>query len=264
MSNSNSQWLISILLAVGLAGGAWYFWAMRDAPLPAVIPARAVPTADKPATPRYPLLQSLQRSDAHDLVPLPALDDSDKYFELALVDLFGIDIGTLLVNEMLIEKSVTSIDNLTRRHAAERMRPLGSVPGPFLADTRDTADEYTLSPDNYSRYDFLVEMLVNADADSLVETYRRFYPLLQGAYENLGYPDGYLNDRVVAVIDHLLETPQLDNPILLVRPHVLYEYANPNLEALSSGQKLLIRMGEKNATQVRETLAELRVYLVAR
>jgi len=262
MSDSTSQWLLVLLLAFGLAGGAWYFWTMPVEPPPAAIPPQPVQTEVEPASPRYPLPKSLHRADAADLVPLPALDDSDKYFELALVDLFGINIGPLLVDEVLIEKSVTSIDNLMRSHVAERMRPLGSISGPFLADTRDSAGEYTLSPDNYLRYDFLVEMLVNADVDRLVETYRRFYPLLQRAYENLGYPDGYLNDRVVEVIDHLLEVPPLQNPVLLVRPHVLYEFADPTLEALSSGQKLLIRMGDKNATQVREMLAELRVYLV--
>jgi hypothetical protein len=120
---------------------------------------------------------------------------------------------------------------------------------------------YLADPDNYHRYDILVNLLASSDADNLVSTYRRFYPLLQQAYVNLGYPDGYFNDRAVAVIDHLLDTPQLTDPILLVRPHVLYKYADPRLEALSSGQKLLLRMGNDNATRVRQKLAELRVLI---
>ena len=264
MSDSRTPWLVPLMLLISVAAALWYFWTMPEEPAPVAVPAQTVPADVKPDSPRYPLPQSLHQTDPLDLVPLPPLDDSDKYFELALVDLFGVDIRPLLVDEVLIEKSVTSIDNLMRSHVAERMRPLGSISGPFLADTRDGADEYTLSPDNFDRYDFLVDMLVNADADRLVETYRRFYPLLQRAYVNLGYPDGYFNDRVVAVIDHLLETPQFDGPVLLVRPHVLYEYADPNLEALSSGQKLLIRMGGRNAARVRQMLAELRAYLVAK
>ena len=66
------------------------------------------------------------------------------------------------------------------------------------------------------------------------------------------------NDRVVYVIDHLLETPVPAEPVQLVRPYVLYEYADPELEALSSGQKFLLRMGAENATRTKDALAELR------
>jgi hypothetical protein len=89
-------------------------------------------------------------------------------------------------------------------------------------------------------------------------TYRRFYPLIQEAYTQLGYPDAYFNDRVVAVIDHLLETPAPAEPIELVQPHVLYKFADPKLEALSSGQKLLLRMGGDHAARVKSVLTELR------
>jgi hypothetical protein len=87
--------------------------------------------------------------------------------------------------------------------------------------------------------------------------------LFQDAYVALGYPDGYFNDRLVEVIDHLLETPEVNDPIELVRPHVLYEYSDPNLEALSSGQKLLLRMGSDNAARIKGTLRELRVLVTA-
>ena len=78
----------------------------------------------------------------------------------------------------------------------------------------------------------------------------------------LGYPNAYFNDRAVEVIDHLLETPTPDQPILLVRPHVLYEYADPELAALSSGQKLLLRMGAEHADKIKAVLRGLRVRIV--
>ena len=74
----------------------------------------------------------------------------------------------------------------------------------------------------------------------------------------LGYPNAYFNDRAVAVIDELLTTPEPEQPIPLVRPHVLYEYADPELEALSAGQKLLLRMGPDHAARVKAVLAEIR------
>ena len=42
--------------------------------------------------------------------------------------------------------------------------------------------------------------------------YKQYYPLFQQAYVDLGYPEGYFNDRLVEVIDHLLATPGRDRP----------------------------------------------------
>ena len=152
---------------------------------------------------------------------------------------------------------VATIDNLPRGHVAERMRPVGRLSSNLIADDTDDGG-LVLSPDNFERYTELVDMLALTDMDEIGDAYRRYYPLLQEAYVSLGYPNGYFNDRVVEVLDHLLATPEITGQIRLVRPHVLYEYADPGIEALSSGQKLLIRMGPANAARVKNALAELR------
>jgi hypothetical protein len=81
---------------------------------------------------------------------------------------------------------------------------------------------------------------------------------MQQAFAQLGYPDGYFNDRVIAVIDHLLATPEPEEPVRLLQPHVLYEFADPELEALSGGQKLLIRMGPDHAARIKTVLQNFR------
>jgi hypothetical protein len=98
------------------------------------------------------------------------------------------------------------------------------------------------------------------DMQRLAALYVRFYPLFQQAYRDLGNPDGYFNDRLVEVIDHLLATPAVDGPIRLVRPKVMYEFADPRLQALSSGQKLLLRL---SPAQRRTVLAQLRALRTA-
>jgi len=120
---------------------------------------------------------------------------------------------------------------------------------------------YLLRTENFDRYDSLVYLLQTADLELVVATYRRFYPLLQESYRRLGYPKGYFNDRVVEVIDHLLMTPEPDEPIRLVRPHVLYEFADAELEALSSGQKLMLRMGSDHTATVKQVLTRLRALI---
>jgi hypothetical protein len=104
----------------------------------------------------------------------------------------------------------------------------------------------------------LVKIVQNTDTAQLVAIYKQYYPLFQQAYADLGYPDGYFNDRLVEVIDHLLATPEISGPIRLKRPSVNYEFADAELENRSAGQKLLIRMGSENAAVVKAKLRELR------
>jgi len=119
-----------------------------------------------------------------------------------------------------------------------------------------------LDPSNYGRYKPLVQLIRSTDTKSLISTYSRYYPLFQEAYESLGHPPEYFNDRLIEVIDHLLATPELEGPIALAQPNVLYEFADPKLESSSAGQKVLIRMGAENAKVVKEKLRELRGELV--
>jgi hypothetical protein len=87
--------------------------------------------------------------------------------------------------------------------------------------------------------------------------------LFQQAYQELGYPKKQFNDRLVEVIDDLLEAPEAQPPIKLVRPKVMYEFDDPELEDLSAGQKLLVRMGPENAAVLKAKLREIRRELVA-
>jgi len=236
MHERSSQWLIPLILAAAAAAALWYYWHQVNAPdSPSAVVAPA-PVVEEPAQtgPRYPLPETMSASSQrNNLLPLPPLDQSDEYFKLDLVGLFGSGIAELLADTAVIEKIVATIDNLPRDHVAERIRPLGGVVGSYMADGQDGSGQYTVNAANYRRYDFLVNLLANVDQEALVE-----------------------------VIDHLLETPEVPEPLELVRPHVLYEYADPDLEALSSGQKLLLRIGNEHAVRVKQFLEEIRALIV--
>jgi hypothetical protein len=255
--------LVLILVAAGLAGALWFF---RSDIFPSADEAdveQHVPVVEESPAPRDPThpLAPAQTIDSFtgELVPLPPLDDSDSYFLLALIDAFGLEVEDVLVNEGLIDKFVATVDNLTRGHVAEKIRPVGRLSGVFTVDAGTDGGQFYLSRNNYERYDLLVNLVARADLEATAAMYRRFYPLFQESYERLGYPNAYFNDRVVEVIDHLLATPELDEPARLVRPHVLYEYADTEVEALSSGQKLLLRMGGEHAATIKRALQRLRV-----
>jgi hypothetical protein len=236
MENKRTEWLIPVLLALGAAGALWYYWIAVNRPEPQEPAAEEPPAALEPV---HPLPEPDRgTADRPNLVPLPSLDQSDDYG--------------------LIERIVASVDNLPRTHVAERIRPIGRLGEPFVVDGQEGSGEFAISPLNYDRYDALVDLLAGADLEEAAEVYRRFYPLFQSAYVDLGYPSGYFNDRLVEVIDHLLETPEIDEPVPLVRPHVLYEFADPELEDLSAGQKLLLRIGTAHRSRVKQRLRDLR------
>lgn len=260
MDNTEIKWLIGLLLVAAAAAAAWFFWdGARTPPAePAPVQQEAPVTDTEPAEPLHPVEPLSVEPGEGELVELPPLEESDSYFALELIDIFGPELETLLADEALIDKSVATLDNLTRSRVAEKIRPVGRLSGSFAVSTAGDNGPVYLSTDNYDRYTALVDMVTEADIDEVVAAYRRFYPLLQEAFAQLGYPDAYFNDRAVEVIDLLLATPQPEEPIRLVQPHVLYEYADPDLEALSSGQKLLIRMGPDHAARIKAFLTELR------
>jgi len=256
VDNTEIKWLVALLLAAAAAALAWYFW--DDVSPPAPVQQQAPVAEAEPAEPLHPIEPLSVTPGEGELVELPPLAESDSYFALALLDIFGADLEPLLADEALIDKSVATVDNLTRSRVAEKIRPLGRLPGNFVVVAEGDNGPFYLSPENYARYDSLVNMVTGANADELEATYRRFYPLMQEAFAQLGYPDGYFNDRVIAVIDHLLATPEPEAPLRLLQPHVLYEFADPQLEALSGGQKLLIRMGPDHAARIRTVLEDFR------
>jgi hypothetical protein len=260
MKDSEIRLLIAVLLLVGLGVAAWYYrdLILPPEPVPVEVSAPQPVEAATDTGPKYPVPEMpVDASGSGRLVPLPPLDDSDAYFLIELGAALGPAMESLLLRDAVIDRLVTTIDNLPRGKVAEKVRPVGSLERPFVAAEADD-ESLILGPANYARYDQLVAQVSNTDITTAVDIYRRFYPLFQESYQRLGYPEGYFNDRVVEVIDHLLATPEPGEPVYLARPNVLYEFADPDLEALSAGQKLLLRMGPDNARRIKQVLKDFR------
>jgi len=121
----------------------------------------------------------------------------------------------------------------------------------------------SIARDNGHRYASYVEAAEAIDTKRLAGFYVRLYPLFQQAYVELGYPHGYFNDRLISVIDHLLAAPEPKAPIHVSQPRIMVEYADPDLEELSAGQKILVRVGLDNELRLKAKLREIRKALVA-
>jgi hypothetical protein len=251
---------VAALIFVLAAGGVYYL-RTRSAPPPTApeVPASAVPASGEPAI-AHPLPGGSAGTASG--APLPELAGSDSPLQDALAQLSGADaVKDYLVPEDLIRRMVVTVDNLPRQKIAVDKRPTKPIPGAFTAD----GDELhaTLNQRNFERYKPLVAVIGKLDMQQLAAVYIRFYPLFQQSYQNLGYPTGYFNDRLVEVIDAMLAAPEPPAPIQLERPNVMYTFADPALEARPAGQKLLIRMGPQNAQVIKAKLQELRAAITA-
>lgn len=217
-------------------------------PVPEIMAEPAPPeqntTTDQPISPKLP-------------ESLPAIQESDQSIQEALSSLLSDETsGKLLFMENFIQKFVTTIDNLPEKRLPRAHLPIKAPGGKFLV--AGTPEAPQTSSRNDKRYSTYVTLLESINQDLALKTYAYFYPLFQSSYEQLGYQNAYFNDRLVYVIDHLLETPNPPDPIQLAQTAVLFTYADPNLEQRSSGQKILLRLGQDQRTRVLKILDSYR------
>ena len=192
---------------------------------------------------------------------LPLLNDSDQLIRDGVVSLTrheGVNVW-LSPNE-LIRKFVAFVDGIANGQVVKEPVRILTPEGPFLV--RQISDEvYLLDNISYKRYDFFTAVVVSLDARRAAEFFLLVKPMLQEAYDELGYPNKKFDDVVFQAIGRLLETPVSNEPIRLVRPVVMYQFENKKLESLSAAQKQLIRMGPRNTRSIQVKLSEIALEL---
>lgn len=279
---------ILLALIVVVLGGAYYAYKHWYAPVPAPEPVASLPptpapteSASAPVVPppepaiRYPVESTGEPSSATG-GGASSTDDPQARVAAAVTELVGRkNVLTFLQIDGFVRRVVASVDNLARPSAPTALWPVNPTPGRFttLAQDAATPGETMISPDNGLRYSPMVIFLESIDTTKAVALYTRLYPLFQSAYEELGFPGRYFNDRLVAVIDVLLSTPTPAGPLRVtlvevkgsvpsVRPWVRYEFSDPALESLTAGQKMLLRMGDVNQRRLTAKLREIRAAVV--
>jgi hypothetical protein len=254
--NTYLKWLIPVIV-IGGAGAYWYFTqqAQQAQQTQKMSPAVAAHVPDSPSM--APAIQYPLPADQSEAESSPALDGSDASIQASLEKLLGVaNLAGQLIPTQFIRRIVATVDNLPRNKVAVPLRPVRATPGSFVVSGDET--DWVLSTDNYARYKTMMLLVESTDINAIAHWYRQHYALFQQSYQGLGYPQGYFNDRLVAAIDNLIDTPELSGPIHLVQPKVFYEFSDPKLEARSAGQKTLLRMGPENTRTVKAKLRALR------
>lgn len=269
--------LIIVLLLVAALIGGLYWWQKRQAdtqpstqatqvvpPAPEVALTTPPPTpapAPEPPAIKFPIEPLTEQATTPPIAPGANLSDS-------VTALAGKDRAMSYLHlDGLANRFVVTVDNLARPHAAPRLWPVNPTPERFIVD--DDGTSKVIGAANAARYKPFVTFAQSIDAKRAVDVYAHFYAEFQAAYEEIGYPGQYFNDRVVAVLDDLLATPEIEEPIKVElteikgdvntqRPWVRYQYVDARLQGLSAGQKMLLRMGPENRRIVKAKLAEIR------
>ena len=195
---------------------------------------------------------------------LPSLQQSDPTAWSTLTTLFNpTNVLNLVVQQQLVQRTVTLIDGLTQAELAPSVSVLRPVPGE-LRVAHPAGGQPVISRINAERYAPYVNAFVAADAHALVRAYRAAYPLFQAAYVELGYPQRHFNDRLIQVIDHLLQTPAVTaSPPVRLNERGHYEWADPALQQRSIGQKAILRLSPDQANAVKEQLRHIRAALMS-
>lgn len=269
MKDNKAAWPWVAAGVVLLGGTAW--WLFRDelqSPMPGASPfvvqtpaseSRIEPAAAQPATQPMQAPQHPLQRDASGDAGLPALGDSDAAARQALAALFAGDVLALLRQDHVIQRLVTHIDNLTQPVMPSSALALRPLPGSLQIEGDAVSGGVHIAVANAARHALWVQAFTAVDADAMVAAYLRLYPLVQEAWRETGHPDGRFNDRLVAVIDHLLQAPEPARPLEVeLDERGKYRFVDPGLQSRSVGQKLLLRLDAEQSRAVRQQLRAIR------
>ena len=191
-------------------------------------------------------------------IELPALDASD-IFVKEQIDDFGLP--TIWTDrDDLVRRMAVVIDNAASGEYPRRQLGFLAPSGKFRIV--EAGYRIFLDPASYSRYDRHLDVLESIDPSVLVALLTLIEPLLGEALGELGNRNTAAG-QIERGIEQLLALPLLEGDVELVQPKVLYQYADPELEAMSNLQKQGLRMGPANVMRLQKYLSRLKAGLLA-
>ncbi len=233
-----------------------------------VIEPRLVPTRITPSTPAAaasvevePIVVDVVEVEApvaEAAVDLPRLNDSDSFVAEKISELSsGTSLLGYLVDEQLVRRAVVLVENISRGQYPQTALPYK----PIVEDMQVSSDDgrlFTMEAASYTRFDAAVAAFVALDTEQTVGLYRLLSPLLQQAYAEIGFRDAEFEQALIKAIDAVLSAPEIEGPFQLVKPSVMYLYADTRLEELANMNKQLIRLGPENSARLKAKLREFK------
>ncbi len=219
------------------------------------------PVIEIPAQPEVELVpEPPAESDAPEVV-LPSLNDSDGIVRERLLALRGgaVLLG-LIADDQLIRKFVVFVENISRHEFPQTDLPYRSL-GVEMPVRELDQNLFRMEEDAYTRFDGFIDTMTAVDTEQAYALYRLLRPLFQQAYAEIGYRGRDFDDALRQAINNVLQATDVEGPFQLVKPSVMYLFADSELENADAVHKQLIRIGPRNSTRLMAKLAEFVVLL---
>ncbi|MDB2313533.1 DUF3014 domain-containing protein [Luminiphilus sp.] len=223
---------------------------------PPVEPAPTPIEAEAPAAPiAAPVVTEVQPK----IPPAPVVSEEtgDQYARESIDAVNGGKaLAQFVAGDYVVERAVAIIDALRRGEVPYKLLPVGKPSTTFPIS--DNGLRVTLDTAGFSRYDGFVQWVGGLDTPALISLLNDYELIATQALTRMGVTDFDIRSAVLAATTQILSTPQVAVDAELMRREANWVYMDPELEALSSLQKQVLRMGPENAGIVQQKARDIR------
>lgn len=192
-------------------------------------------------------------------VELPRLGQSDSFVINGLQAIRnGSAILNFLAQEQMVRKFVVFTENISRSQFPQTELPYAAI-GQEMPVRNVDEGLFIMEELAHQRFDEFVNTLIALDAEQAILFYRVLSPLFQQALAEIGFRERNFDSVLRQAITNVLRTNEIAGPYQLLKPSVMYIYADASIENLDQVQKQLIRLGPENSENLK---AKLRQFLL--
>ncbi|MDB3933441.1 DUF3014 domain-containing protein [Luminiphilus sp.] len=222
--------------------------SVEPAPMPIEAQAPAAPIAAPPVTEVQPKIPP---------APVVSEETGDQYARESIDAVNGGKALTQFVaGDYVVERAVAIIDALRRGEVPYKLLPVGKPSTTFPIS--DNGLRVTLDTAGFSRYDGFAQWVGRLNTPALVSLLNDYEMIATQALTRMGVTDFDIRSALLAATTQILSTPQVSVDAELMRREANWVYMDPELEALSSLQKQVLRMGPENADIVQQKARDIR------
>ncbi len=194
--------------------------------------------------------------DEPNVVQLPTLNNSDTFvFEGLEAMQNGASVLRLLAQDQIVRKFVVFVENISRGEFPQTGLPYRAL-GEEMPVRNIDENFFVMEDSAHARFDEIVQTFVSLDTDAAVTLYRALSPLFQQAYAEIGFRNVSFDETLRLSINNIVRTTNMAGPYQLVKPSVMYLYADASIENLQEVHKQLLRIGPDNTIILKAKLRE--------
>ena len=165
-------------------------------------------------------------------------------------------LASFVVTEQLVRKAVVVVANVAEGLSPARLFPHLRPEERF--EVASHSGRLVIDAESYYRYNTYVDLLVSLDSAGLVETYRNVRPLIDEAYQELGYGERPFEDVLTMAFTVVLKTPIVRGDMAVKTVSVNYTYSAQWIEDLPPVQRQLLRWDRTTSSGSRRSYGRSR------